>query len=307
MKKIVLIMMTIMLFATLQPFSVGVEAGRAVIGYIDAYTGPADHYAIIRDNAEVEDGVGIWVELLDGDRIRVKQAGQTFTVRYTDGTRETFGAEVGVFGPLELRGDDSTVLGNLMASLAGAFSDLREHRVETVATYTRGDGALTLEPVFSSGDTVLVEGRRDLYLSWRDGETPFSVVITREDSDTPAFRVAGIEAQSWRIEQIDLTPGTYRVEIAGAGNAVAFPLQVVDAQYRPGVAPSCRDAAVSDELQTLTHAYCLASIDDGLWAFEAYQLLMPVANSGYPPAELLLDGLRAGEYRNWAPPEPVAR
>ena len=194
-----------------------------------------------------------------------------------------------------------------MASLKGAIDGFREHRVETVVASARGDEPLTLEPIFASGHTVLIEGSRDLYLSWRGGTSSLSVSITREGSGTPVFQVAGIEAQSWRFEQIDLTPGTYQVEIADAENSVAFPLQVVDAQYRPSVAPFCRDAAVSDELQTLTHAYCLASIEDGQWAFEAYQLLMPVANGGYPPAELLLGGLRAGEYQYWSPPEPVAR
>jgi len=207
---------------------------------------------------------------------------------------------------LALKGEPSTVLGNLLGSIAEVFDDFREQRVETVATYTRGDGEpLALEPINESGQSVLLEGRRDLYLSWQGGEPPYTVTIIPEGSDQPDHHAAGIETPSWRFEQVVLVPGTYHVQITDAGETVAFPLQVVATEHRPGMDPSCNDATVSGELRTVTEAYCLAAIEGGQWAFEACQLLAPVAGGGYPPAALLLEGLRSGEYRYWSASEPV--
>lgn len=272
-------------------------AGGAVVGYIEDYSGTEGQYAIRRGNAELQ--VGVWAELLVGDKVRVKEAGQTLTVRYTDESRETFGPEAITSDPLAPRGEESSVLRNLFASLAGVIHDFREQRVETVAAITRGVEPLALDPLNASGANLLVAGRRTLYLAWRDGIPPFSVTVTRNDPYSEVVQASGLSGRSWHSEAIDLQPGTYQVTIADADTSGTFVLQVVDETSGPAVATGCVAAASDEVLNTLTHAYCLARLDNGRWAFEASQLLAPVASGGYKPAKLLLEGLRAGEYRYW--------
>lgn len=272
------------------------RAGAELVGYIDDYSGAEDQYAIVRDKHERE--VGVWAELLAGDQVRVKAAGQTLTVRYTDGTRQTFGPAAGDSESLEPRGAESSVVGNLLSSFVGVFADLKDQHVETVAAMARGD-ALALDPLNESGENVLVAGHRDLYLWWRGGSEPFSLTVTPYSGDARGLQVYGIETRSWNFKQADLLPGTFRVTIWGGDRSVSFTLHVVDEEFTPVVAPDCRPAATDEDLNVLLQAYCLAALDGGRWAFEASQLLAPVAISGYKPAELLLEGLRAGEYRYW--------
>jgi hypothetical protein len=129
-------------------------------------------------------------------------------------------------------------------------------------------------PVLMAGRSQIVEGPRALFVSWRGGAEPFSVVLADTATAAIISKSANVhDGCAVRLPQTDLKPGRYRLSVVDANNTRLEEDSLYVVEQAPKMPQQLRDAPLPDEARQLYFATWLAAIDQGEWAFEAQQLV----------------------------------
>ncbi len=129
-----------------------------------------------------------------------------------------------------------------------------------------------LMPILAADFFKLASGQRRLFVTWRGGAQPFSVKLSNYDTGTVVAHADQVaDCGAW-LTAADLTPGRYRLAVT---DALGVPedegnIYVVDAA--PAEPPALATANLPEEARRLYYANWLATIDGGVWTFEAQQV-----------------------------------
>lgn len=273
------------------------EAGeRTIAGRIVDFDGKPEHYQVLRDGHPLP--IQKPLDLVDGDEITVLQdARRIFLVLYNgDGLLVELTKPKGRF--VVQAGQLPNVSVNIMRWLWGWLATAHEeHEASTVSMHVRGAGgnALLSLPLLSEWAGHLVAGTRPLALAWQGGQAPYRVRVRQADAVVPVLAMDLVPESRVRTAPIVLQPGTYVVEIQDSkGSQIGGRVEVLPDSQAPTEPEELAQTRLSDPMHDTLVAMWLASLDDGAWAFEAYQRVAPVAGSYYP-ASLLREALEQGE------------
>jgi hypothetical protein len=129
-----------------------------------------------------------------------------------------------------------------------------------------------LMPILAADSFKLASGQRRLFVTWRGGAQPFSVELSSFDSGTVvahADRVA--DCGAW-LTAADLTPGRYRLVVTDALGAPEDEGNIYVVDAAPAEPPALATANLPADARRLYYADWLATIDGGVWTFEAQQV-----------------------------------
>jgi len=261
------------------------------VGVVAEYRPAAGRYTFVRGTASVPVKIGtvamagdtvtlppgatVVVKLATGESSQFKGPG-TFTVP----SAKPLGKVAAVFGSLSTLFDDEYRLEGTAASRGG------EKCAET------GKEAQPIEvPILEPGAKI-VAGQRDLPLAWRGGCEPF--VVTLRSGDRKLVDRESIQGRQIRLDDVQLSVGTYQVSIRDAtGLERQLPLEVVSS------APIVPHDLAADEspLGVVAQAVWLAQQDGGRWRLESFERLRPLIRAGDPLAGAIGDGVMWGSSR----------
>lgn len=137
----------------------------------------------------------------------------------------------------------------------------------------------------------LVAGKRPLYLAWGGGKAPYELTIRGKKA--PVI-LGPFQNQRIKTPNLDLTVGDYDLRICDARKecSKAYRFTVVDKSELPGYPDELTDSDIPEASRLTAQAVWLAA--QKKWAFEAYQQIVPLAESE-PPARIVRDALEMGK------------
>lgn len=272
-----------------------------VVAYFETINGRNSDFEILRNGEQVQGDILVRTAIHSGDYLNLTASGSTAVIRFTDGSTASIGPVEGWYGPYYLRGNESSLLTNWLASLASTISELRGRPVPTVATAARWKGdPITLWPLYRRVPLQLVEGVRPLSVQWGGGNPPYRFILEKLPAADGPIVQSVLDEPHIRTTEIDMGIGDYRVTIADEESVESFKFVVVGNDAMPDVRG---DNSANSVLSQFATAYALALVDDSAWVFESYQRFADLGEDGNVPAALLVDELLEGAFRYWARPD----
>lgn len=267
-------------------------AAGLVAGWIDGFEGDAEQYLVLRGGQRV--AVEIFTPLLEGDAIAVKSAAGLLRVAVGDGgsvTEVRSAPAPYIVGPARV----PTLPTNLMRWAASWFTPWNRARQNPVVEVYVRSGRPILLPPFDGTPGRLQAGTRPLFVAWKGGKPPYRVTLGRDGADALLVSLTGLSEPRVRTHNVVLASGTYVLVVEGAEGGQDRARVIV---VPPGQVPVAPDELVRSEIapavRSTLFAAWLASRDDGVWVYEAYQQASMVATPG-SPADLLRNALERGE------------
>ncbi len=229
-------------------------------------------------------------DLAIGDEIRVLDPNAVVTVRMV-ATRTLYAVRRHAGGHAD---DSDFVVPNAPGPIGKAFSLLK--LASFTASQAHGDtsagsravptaGACFNEggksneplafdvPVLTADRSFLARGQRSLFVSWRGGAAPFSVVLAKASSGQVLAHAEGVRGHCLvRLPPAAIEPGErYRLEITDANGVHEQDNDIYGAPDLPAPPPELRADASADLPRKLYLATWLSLQGDGQWKFEAEQ------------------------------------
>jgi len=281
--------------------SVTVNAtSSAVVGWIDDFEGDPNNYSLIRGSQPLP--VEFFTPLQNGDQIKALHAQHRIILKFGDKTR------------VEVSQKNSPHVVKPIGKVPSQFDHLltwvgewitiwyrKEKAVEKrISSSIKGDASnevppdikLLTVPKRPDKKMQVTSGMKPLYLAWAGGTPPYHVEIKRHKKTLVYLK--GLP--TWRIHTLKcllLQRGDYRVILRDAKQKpLEYTFTVV--ANKPPYPPELQNANLPALTRLTLQAAWLAAQDRGIWAFEAYQSVAPIAQY-YQPARILRDTLEKGE------------
>jgi hypothetical protein len=281
--------------------SVTVNAtSSAVVGWIDDFEGEPNNYSLIRGSQPLP--VEFFTPLQNGDKVRALHAQHRIILKFGDKTRVEVTQKnsphiVKAIGKVPSKFDHLlTWVGESITSWYRKEKEVEER----ISTHTKGDAysdvlpdiKLLTVPKRSDKKMQVTVGMKPLYLAWAGGTPPYNLEIKRHKKTLVSLK--GLSTR--RIHSLKcllLQRGDYRVILRDAKQKqLAYTFTVV--ANKPPYPPELQNANLPDLTRLTLQAAWLAAQEKGIWAFEAYQSVAPIAQY-YQPARILRDTLEKGE------------
>lgn len=259
------------------------------VGFIEAYAPPGAELTLQRGDASVP--VRLCARILAGDRIHLTRPNERIVLRLVDrpepvvvtAARGDYVVEAAVSG----RG----LLDGAWDSILDALNLLDTPERTRVSASIRGGTDELSVPLLATPQN-LVAGRRTFTLAWFPDRLPVSITI-RPAKGAPLVSAAKGIGGVWTSPALDLTPGSYAVEIAARdGKPVAGRITVVTPDAAPKPPSELANAGLPENVRAFGQATWLA-LRDPAWRLEAAQRVDPVARS-FAPADRLFWTLAEG-------------
>jgi hypothetical protein len=281
--------------------SVTVNAtSSAIVGWIDDFEGEPNNYSLIRGSQPLP--VEFFTPLQNGDKVRALHAQHRIILKFGDKTR------------VEVTQKNSPYTVKPIGNVPSKFDHLltwvgewitiwyrKEKEVEKrISSSIKGDASnevppdikLLTVPKRSDQKMQVTSGRKPLYLAWAGGTPPYHLEIKRHKKTLVYLK--GLS--TWRIHTLkclSLQHGDYRVILRDAKQKpLEYTFTVV--ANKPPYPPELQNANLPELTRLTLQAAWLAAQERGIWAFEAYQSVAPIAQY-YQPARILRDTLEKGE------------
>lgn len=127
-------------------------------------------------------------------------------------------------------------------------------------------------PAMHAVKSKIVSGHRSLFISWRGGASPFSIVLSNADTGEVLARADHVERTcSVRLQAVQLRQGRVKVAISDVNNVLLHDDDIYVTDALPPMPVELDTAGLSDETRELYFDTWLASKDGGTWALEAQQ------------------------------------
>jgi len=263
---------------------VGADEAARVVGWVDGFEGAAQGYALERQGQTIE--VVALMPLRAGDNLLVRNAAGRIRIHLGESAARSIERSGSPFR-VPAGGETPTPWANLMdwtGSLLGGNTGGQP--TTQVKVFSRGNSdAPPSSALLYTGTALLAAGRRPLALAWTNGKPPFRVQLTPTGAgQTAVVALDGLAEPICSTPEVDLVPGTYRLEIRDAqARDLLTEIRVVSTDALPRPDPSLIPQGVSDEARRTLSAAWLAGRDGGwVWRLEAYQRV--VGLRGYDPA-----------------------
>lgn len=274
---------------------ISLPAGAEI--WVKDFQGRAEQYQLKRSGQNLK--IRHYLVLNNGDQIWVK--GQKLQLEYGNG-------KVVVVKPSDIPyqvqdgGKAPGVLTNLVSWAGEWFKNKVEDgtaqpEVTVVALVTRAIvsrtaiAPITL-PLTPQEPVLLVAGLRPLHLAWKGGAPPFRVQLIGRDNKRVVLNQQGLMVRRYDSPQVRLTPGIYRLTIAGHDRNINVELEVAASKALPKPPAELAATAGADSARETIYALWL-SAQGKQWLLEAYQRAVLWQNQ-YLPARWLMYSLEKG-------------
>jgi hypothetical protein len=272
-----------------------VNASSAIVGWIDDFEGEPNNYSLIRGEQPLP--VEFFTPLQNGDKVKALHTQHRIILKFGDETR------------IEVTQKNSPYIVKQVGQVPSKFDHLltwvgewltiwyRKEKETAIQISIKGDAdvppyiKMLTVPKYSEQKIQVTIGTKPLYLAWASGTPPYDVEIKR-DQET-LVQLSGLP--TWRIHTLKcllLQRGDYRVILSDAKHEPVEYIFTVVAN-KPLYPPELQNANLPELTRLTLQAAWLASQDRGIWAFEAYQSVAPIAQY-YQPARILRDTLEKG-------------
>jgi hypothetical protein len=127
-------------------------------------------------------------------------------------------------------------------------------------------------PILASDRSLLLAGRREVFVAWRGGAPPFKVTLA--DAATNGVRAQRVDVRrtcAVYLPGVELNPGRYRLTVTDANNVDVQEDNLFVVAEAPAEPRELHDADLPAESHRLFTATWLGLWDHGRWAFEAQQ------------------------------------
>jgi len=161
-----------------------------------------------------------------------------------------------------------------------------EHR-QALSLITKGGGDIPISiPLLEGKENIMADGKKDFYLSWHGGKSPFSLKIFFEDNKEVFLSFQGISDNRLGKTELLFTKGRYRVEITDTNGDVAIGYFVVyPKEYLTSLTKELTYILHSSDVmrEFIEVIFSMRLIDKNPeWSFEAFQRVSKFSNNFYP-------------------------
>jgi hypothetical protein len=273
-----------------------------IVGWIDNFNGEPNDYSLTR--GELPLPVEFYVPLHSGDIIRVRDAQHHIILKIGDTTRVKVTQKNSPY-TVEPVGKVPSTLDHLL-TWVGEWVTIwyrdEQEVAKRISAGSKGKADDSDVPPYLKLLTLskrpnqtmqVTRGIKPLYFAWAGGTPPYHLEITRNQKTL--VYLSGIPARRAHTQQLWLFKrGDYRVIVRDAKQqkSVEYIFTIVD--NKPSYPPALMHTKMPKWTQLTLQAAWLAAQDRGIWAFEAYQLVAPIAQY-YQPARVLRYALEKGE------------
>ena len=228
--------------------------------------------------------------LLPCDQVKLLDASATIHITLSNAQRIRLDAlrpETVVPCERESIGDS---VARLLQAITGQAESFRSTASTRATASTRSAASLNI-PALVAAKTMIAEGKRSLFISWRGGKAPFSVKILSQNGSKPVLEKDNVAGHDASFPEIKLETGQYSLIITDAEQKWIREdeFHVVSALTVPAMPKELKDANLSENARTLFYADFLVGFEDGRFTLEALQKAASIS----PPTPASRDWLRA--------------
>lgn len=269
-------LLAIALTGALMPASV--QAESTVVAWVEKPD--FSSFKIIRDTVELPDGQ---YDLQACDIVQLKNNLATVRITLSNYQRLQLDAKVPGRQIQVPCGEKPSWYGKPLALLR-AIAGLATAPATATATRTASSAVMAgtrspdelprlTVPALGNYDPILVAGERSLYVTWKGGVAPYTVIVLRYGGGGKVVGQNNISATSVRLPKIRLEPGRYVLEVQGSDKygIKEDAITVVEASRLPPPPKALTDANLPKADHELLYAYYLEGWGQGEWTLEALQ------------------------------------
>jgi len=267
------------------------------VGWVEQFEGPSHQYRLVRAGRQVP--VRLFTPVLEGDEVFVLSHSGKLAILLNDGRhiQKVFGES-----PRVVTGGTrhSSVPQNIVRWAQDLFTPWHDQSLEPAQIAVRGFPDPISMPLLSHPDALLASGDRALTIAWLGGRPPFSLRVTRVPEGLVLTTLENLVDRQARTPRVSLREGRFQLLISDAeGSTLIGQFSVVPGL--PALPLPLSSAETPAVIVDTLKAARLAQLEEGRWAFEAYQLATVASSESYPAA-LLRDRLAVGERPHIPPP-----
>lgn len=234
--------------------------------WVSEFTGSADDYRIERGGEKI--ALQQLMLLQAGDIIHVDdEAAELFVIN----ERNESIAVTSKVSPFVV--PDSAAAPSLLVNIGNWMTSWWKTRANQSSTTLVAVSKGMLDPtalVAVASENFLLHGRRDIFVAWSGGNSPFEVQLTTTSGEAIA-QASGITEYGVTLSRCNLESGQrLELRITDAFGLSVIPITVVDKNQLPTAARSIIELEVPDAIRLGNLALLLSGFED--WRFEALQL-----------------------------------
>jgi len=275
-----------------------VNASSATVGWIDDFEGEPNNYSLVRGEQPLP--VEFFTPLQNGDKVKALHTQNRIILKFGDKIQIEVTPENSPY-IVEQVGQVPSKFDHLLTWVGEWITIWYREEKETekqISSSIKGDAdvppyiKMLTVPKRPDQKMQVTIGTKPLYLGWAGGTPPYNVEIKREQKTLVQLS----ELPTWRIHTLKcllLQRGDYRVILSDAKQKPVEYIFTVVAN-KPLYPPELQNANLPELTRLTLQAAWLASQDRGIWTFEAYQSVAPIAQY-YRPARILRDTLEKGK------------
>jgi hypothetical protein len=260
------------------------------VGWVDDFDGVPQDYELIRKGCLLP--IKFLMPLYVGDQVTVLQNDVNLKIGMGERTHKIIWKKDGPF-VIEPIGKPPTIAENVMSWVGQWLTGLVfGEATSSVAMMTRSGKSHIISPLLLNEKNWFEEGNRPFYFSWKGGAPPYTILI--RTNEKPFFSREKIADPKIFEPFLDFQPGLYEIVVSDTeGYHFQSSIYVKTRGNIPDMPQQLFRTEISDDLKMTLYLKWLCTHDNGAWALEAYQQVIPISHN-YTPALILLKAMEDG-------------
>jgi hypothetical protein len=262
------------------------------VGWVDDFDGVPKDYELIRKGCLLP--IKYFMPLYVGDQVTVLQNDVNIKIGMGEKTHRIIWKKDGPF-IIEPIGRPPTISENMMSWVGQWLTGLVfGEATSSVAMMTRSGMSHIISPLLMSAENWIEEGNRPFYFAWKGGAPPYTMSIRMNQKNF--FSKEKIADRKIFEPFLNFQPGLYEIVVTDTeGYHFKSNISVKTRGNIPDMPKQLSRTEISNDLKMTLYLIWLRTHNDGAWALEAYQRVIPISHN-YTPALILLKAMEDGRF-----------